>query len=229
MSNSAPLLTITPLKYTDIPPEQTIIDRGRELVDSSISWKQGKTYDKVTTYTRPKQPGDGAPWHCRASVHTSDEVTFDQLWDKLSRNKATNEQQFIPELRKVTKVKALSENAEIWTLYYKFSSAMSPRVFTVLQVTRLDNQSPRSGLIVSIPVDLSSQDDLAKLEEKGIRGRYVRVERLLELENGSTEWRMATSSSPGGFIPGFIAQGALPSTIAKDVPRFVKWCQALPK
>jgi len=70
--------------------------------------------------------------------------------------------------------------------------------------------------VVSIPVDLSGSGDeeLAKLEEKGTRGRYVSVERLVELEDGKVQWIMATSSTPGGSIPSFIAEGSIPGQIA---------------
>ncbi|KAF8635509.1 hypothetical protein AX17_003899 [Amanita inopinata Kibby_2008] len=230
MTSSRPPLTITPLKYADIPSEETILAEGHSLINSTSSWKQGKTYHKkVRTYHRTKGPGDGAPWYCRVSEHTPDEATFDQLWDKLGRNKATNEEQYIPDIRKVTKVKALSDNAEIWSLYYTFTPPVSPRVFTVLQVAHLNDSSPRTGLIVSVPVDLVSQEDLAKLEEKGVKGRYVSVERLMELENGSTEWRMATSSNPGGLIPSFVAESTMPGAIVQDVPHFFKWFHSLPK
>jgi hypothetical protein len=123
---------------------------------------------------------------------------------------------FIPDINKVAKVKEISPTQNIWTLYYTFSPPISPRVFTVVQITRLNESSPRSGCvntnsnlrlgiesfsstIVSIPVDLTEDEALAKLEEKGVKGRYVSVERLLELEDGSIEWRMATSSTPGGL------------------------------
>lgn len=104
------------------------------------------------------------------------------------------------------------------------------------------------SLIISIPVDLSGQDDLSKLEEKGVRGRYAGVERLVELENGNTEWRMASSGSSGGFVPGFLTNGMMSSSIAKvsffflirvqpssvttnnqDVPHFFNWFRDLPK
>ena len=70
-------------------------------------------------------------------------------------------------------------------------------------------------IIVSLAIDLSSKGDeeLLKLEEKGVRGRYVSVERIIELENGNTEWRMATSSTPGGSLPNFIVE----STMAKKI------------
>lgn len=70
--------------------------------------------------------------------------------------------------------------------------------------------------MVSIPVDLSGSGDeeLAKLEEKGTKGRYVSVERLVELEDGRVQWNMATSSTPGGSIPTFIAEGSIPGQIS---------------
>ena len=74
---------------------------------------------------------------------------------------------------------------------------------------------PLSGsLFISIPVDLTSDPELAKLEEKGIKGRYVSVECLTELPSGKTEWRMATSSSPGGRIPTFLVDNTMASTIS---------------
>jgi hypothetical protein len=60
---------------------------------------------------------------------------------------------------------------------------------------------------------LTSDEELRQLEEKGTKGRYVSVERVMELENGDTEWRMATSSTPGGSIPSFIVE----STMAKKI------------
>jgi hypothetical protein len=74
---------------------------------------------------------------------------------------------------------------------------------------------------VQIPVDLSEDKELAGLEERGVRGGYVSAERLLQLENGNTEWRMAVSSTPGGKIPSFVSEMSLPGQIA-DV-RLCPW------
>jgi hypothetical protein len=225
-SNPTPLLTITPLKPSAIPPEEEIIAQGRTLIESTESWKAGKTFfDVVKTSYRPKLQGDGAPWHCRTSVHKPEEITFDQLWEKLSNNKAENELQFIHEIQKVNKVKELSPTSTIWTLYYTFIPPVSPRVFTVVQVVHLSESKPRTGLIVSLSIDLTSEGDeeLHKLEEKGTKGRYVSVERVLELEDGNTEWRMATSSTPGGSIPNFIVESTMAKKISADVPQFIEW------
>jgi hypothetical protein len=135
-------------------------------------------------------------------------------------------------VKKATLVKKISATQEIWTMYYEFSSfGVSPRVFTVLQVTHYESSSPRKGCVcpsspyshthifshsifVSIPIDLSSDPELAKLEEKGVKGRYVSVESIEELPSGNTEWRMATSSSPGGRIPSFLVESSMASSIA---------------
>jgi hypothetical protein len=78
-------------------------------------------------------------------------------------------------------------------------------------------------IIISIPIDLSEDVELAKLEEKGVRGRYVGVERLTELKNGNTEWLMATSSVAGGLVPSIFVESSMNKTIADDVPHFIKW------
>ena len=50
-------------------------------------------------------------------------------------------------------------------------------------------------MVVSLPIDLKADPadaGLAKLEEKGVKGRYVSVERLQETEDGKVEWRSVT-------------------------------------
>ncbi|KAJ3509297.1 hypothetical protein NLJ89_g5294 [Agrocybe chaxingu] len=226
------LLTITPLRPSEIPTEEDIIAEGLRLIESTTSWKAGKTFFKNTVKTccHAKRPEDGAPWHCRISEHKPEEIGFDELWDKLGKNKAQNEMQFIHDIKKVTKVKEMSATATIWTAYYTFPPPVSPRVFTVIQVVHLSESKPRTGIVVSIPVDLSGDEELHALEEKGVnivKARYTAVERIMELENGNVEWRMATSSTPAGLIPTFIAESAVPKKIASDVPQFLKWYQSL--
>ncbi|KAK0210952.1 hypothetical protein DFS33DRAFT_1296550 [Desarmillaria ectypa] len=226
-------LTIMPLKPADVPSEAVILSAAESLLKSTSSWKPGKIYHKtVKTYSRGKEAGDGAPWHYRVSEHAPAEATFDQMWAKLGTNKAENEKEYIRDINKVTKVKEISPTQSIWTLYYKFMPPVQPRVFTVLQIVHLPatETSHHTGMVISIPIDLSSPEDadLAKLEEKGVKGRYVSVEQLTILENGNTEWRMATSSTPGGLIPSFVAEATMNSTIAEDVPHFMKWLHSLP-
>ncbi|KAJ7273295.1 hypothetical protein C8J57DRAFT_1317471 [Mycena rebaudengoi] len=222
-------LTITPLKVSAIPSDEETLAAADALLESTLAWKEGKTVKGVKTYSRSKAPEDGAAWHCRVSVHKEEEATFEQLWSKLGKDKAVNEKEFIPDISKVTLVKEISETQKIWTLHYTFSPPISPRVFTVVQITHLNEESPRSGTIVSIPVDLTEDIDLAKLEEKGVKGRYVSAERIKELPNGEVEWRMATSSTPGGSIPTYFVERSMPGKIAEDVPHFMQWLHSLPK
>jgi len=232
--------SLAPFKLSDLPAEETLITAAQRLMESTLTWKQGKTYHKVIkTYqsTQPTAASDGGlasslQWHCRVSEHTPEEATFEQFWEKLGKNKAVNEKEFIPEIKEVKKVKEVSSTAQIWTLYYTFTPPVSPRVFTELQVVYLDEgsgDSPKTGLVISLPIDLSSDPELAKTERKGVKGRYVSVERLLALENGNTEWRMATASTPGGMIPNFVVESTMDSTIAKDVPHFLSWLHKLSK
>ncbi|KAF9265577.1 hypothetical protein L218DRAFT_1020417 [Marasmius fiardii PR-910] len=208
-------LSLTPLRPASIPAEEPIFVAAEKIIESTSSWKPGKTYHGVVkTYTGPKKSQDGVPWHCRVSEHTPKEGTFDQFWEKLGNNKAVNEKEYIPDIQKVTHIKTISPTQEIWSMRYKMPFPLSPRVYTVLQVKRMSD-SPRAGTIISIPIDLSADPELSKLEDKGVRGRYVSVERLLELENGNTEWRMATAGNPGGNIPDFLVELSMNSKVSE--------------
>ena len=93
-----PRALISPLlSPPEIPAEDAIIKAGREVLDSTTAWKQGKTYQKntVKTFSRSKGPKDGTAWYCRVSEHTKDEATFDEFWGKLGLNKAENEMQCV--------------------------------------------------------------------------------------------------------------------------------------
>jgi hypothetical protein len=229
MSSSFKLTIAHDLQPNELPSDEQVIAAAREVLEASKGWK-GKANQKKTvrTYSAPKGAGDGAPWHCRVSEHTAAEATFDEFWSKIGVNHAENEKEYMDVVKKATLIKKISATQEIWSSYYEFPTfGVSPRVFTVLQVTHYEPSSPRTGLFISIPVDLSSEPDLAKLEEKGTKGRYVSVESLAELPSGETEWRMATSSSPGGRIPAFIVNSTMPSTISEDVPHFFKWFQTV--
>jgi hypothetical protein len=70
-------------------------------------------------------------------------------------------------------------------------------------------------------------EELAKIEEKGTKGRYVSVERLLELEDGQVEWRMATSSLPGGSIPSFVSEHSMPGQIAAVCMSLRHYCHMI--
>lgn len=82
----------------DIPPEDAIIEAGREILESSLTWKQGKTYEKNTVKTlyRAKGPKDGASWYGRISEHRKEDGTFEEFWNKIGVNKTENEKEYVP-------------------------------------------------------------------------------------------------------------------------------------
>jgi len=230
MSSGFKLTIAQDLRLDELPSDEQVIAAAREVLETSKGWKKGKAFEKKTvqTYSGPKGPGDGAAWHCRVSEHTPTQITFDDLWSKLGcSNHSEYEKEYIEDVKKATFVKKISATQEIWTMYYEFSSfGVSPRVFSVLQISHYDSNSPRTGIFVSIPIDLTNDPELAKLEDKGVKGRYVSVESIKELPSGSTEWRMATSSSPGGRIPSFLVEFSMASSISADVPHFLRWFQS---
>ena len=63
---------------------------------------------------------------------------------------------------------------------------MSPRVFTVL-VTIFEDTEPRTGWVVSMPVDVSGNAELKSKDFPGVRGRYVSVERVRQ-EGDKVDW-----------------------------------------
>ncbi|KAI0807746.1 hypothetical protein C8Q74DRAFT_86245 [Fomes fomentarius] len=229
MSGSDIHLSITPLKISDIPPEDAIIEAGREILESSLTWKQGKTYEKNTVKTlyRAKGPNDGASWYGRISEHSKEDGTFEEFWNKLGVNKTENEKEFLPDLKEVTLIKQISPTQAVWTRYYQFPPPISPRVFTIAWTAWLSETSPKTGIIVSLPIDVTDSEEYAKLEENAVKGRYVAVERIQELENGKLEWRVLTSSTPGGSIPQFVVDSSMASTISQDVTHFVTWLRKL--
>lgn len=78
-------------------------------------------------------------------------------------------------------------------------------------------------------LDLSSSDNMAELEENGVKGRRVQVERIEELGGGLVEWRMVTCEDPGGMIPRPCARRMTRERIAKDVNFFLSWLRSQPQ
>jgi len=120
-------------------------------------------------------------------------------------------------------------------LHYTFGPLLAQRTFTVLLVTSMSYSSAndmKEGWVVSVPFDTSTDPECQQLEGMwgkggrggvGVRGKYAAVEWIREVGDGKLEWRMATTSSPGGRIPKFLAEAATPKAIARDVKHFLDW------
>ncbi|KAJ7453733.1 hypothetical protein FB451DRAFT_1049948 [Mycena latifolia] len=212
--------------YSDTSPEilsdEAIIFAAKSLIDDSLLWKLGKVYQNGIVQTAHVVLPDNSSWHSRISRHT---LPFDQFWAVLGHQWMPAKKAYIHEIKKVTLVKKLSQTASIWTILYGFPPPMSPRVFTVLQVTHLDSSEPRTGWVVHLPVDLTGPGDEVLLahEEHGIKGRYTCVEKITELPDGRTEWRLVTSSTPAGSIPKSLAEKTLPARISLVGRNFISF------
>ncbi|KAG8815872.1 hypothetical protein FRC17_000561 [Serendipita sp. 399] len=76
---------------------------------------------------------------------------------------------------------------------------------------------------MTVPIDVSSEADLVQQEFPGTRGAYAAVEHVKELPDGGVNWRMITTSTPGGYIPQFIVEKQMPGKIKEDVAAFIEW------
>ena len=83
-----------PIKPSEIPSEDEILVLAKEILATSVNWKQGKTIKsiKTSTYSPGSKGGNvGMKWACRVSEHTREEGTFDEFWSGLGIHKAENE------------------------------------------------------------------------------------------------------------------------------------------
>jgi hypothetical protein len=91
-------MTICLIDHVELPSDEQVIAASREVLEASEGWKKGKAYEKKTvqTYSGPKGPDDGAPWHCRVSEHAPTQITFDEFWSKLgSSNHSDYEKEYV--------------------------------------------------------------------------------------------------------------------------------------
>lgn len=91
-----PICPVLLTSSTDIPSEEAILARAKEVLASIPQWKEGKAYKGgVKTYTLPKglTPGTSAEdfWACRVSEHSPSDASFDAMWAHLAKDKAENE------------------------------------------------------------------------------------------------------------------------------------------
>jgi len=99
---------------------------------------------------------------------------------------------YYEELDKCQLVKKISDDQEIWAIHFALRPPVSNRLFTILLTTHVDvdpETGLRTGYVLSIPVDVSSDPELTKLEYKATRGTYSAAERLREMPDGSINWR----------------------------------------
>ncbi|KAG9044258.1 hypothetical protein FS837_008554 [Tulasnella sp. UAMH 9824] len=208
-----------PISPSNIPsPEEVLAAAKPILTSDTVKWKPGAKYEdgRVHTFTTKV---NGHLWAMRKSVHGPSEGTFDDFWEGLGVNHSVHESQYIPMIQKASLVTMLEPGTcEVWSLQYNFGPVLQKRSFTVFIVTHLEPTSEtnplRQGWVVSVPFDPSSDPEFAAMEEKGVKARYLAVERIQETLDGKVDWRMATCSDVGGIIPEFISAPSVPKQIS---------------
>lgn len=77
-------------------------------------------------------------------------------------------------------------------LHFALSPPVSHRQFTILVATHLEKDSTtglRTGYVISIPVDISSNAELKDRSFHVTQGAYSAIERVKEMPDGSINWR----------------------------------------
>ncbi|KIR39427.1 hypothetical protein I307_01304 [Cryptococcus deuterogattii 99/473] len=158
--------------------------------------------------------------------------TPDRLYERFRRGlleyHSQNEREYIKACRETECLHVYQKHvAEVWRLTYKTPPPTNPRTFVVLLLCReliSEPQGERAFMNISLPFSHPGCMEKKGNESKRVRGRYVSVERVQEMDKGrQVEWRMATSSDAGGNIPRFMTNSSLPNSIAEDVPSFLSW------
>ncbi|EER41944.1 conserved hypothetical protein [Histoplasma capsulatum var. duboisii H88] len=116
------------------------------------------------------------------------------------------------------------------------ASVISPRVFLAMVITAFTppepptSTTPSAFINIQLPIHVSAIRPALPLPKNAVLGKYVSVEMVRVLADaddaagpGKIEWRMATSSQAGGWIPRFLQHSSIPNAIAKDVGLFLKW------
>ncbi|WVW86973.1 hypothetical protein I302_109029 [Kwoniella bestiolae CBS 10118] len=161
-------------------------------------------------------------------MSTTPEGIYERFRRGLLEYHSENEREYIESMRESECLQVYRKHcAEVWRLTFKTPPPTNPRTFVVLLLSRELTGEPkgeRAFMNISIPFEHPDCPPKVNNEKSRVRGKYVSVERVREIEGGrEVEWRMATSSDAGGNIPRFVTNGSLPNSIAEDVPSFLGW------
>ncbi|CAE6429804.1 unnamed protein product [Rhizoctonia solani] len=179
---------LTPVTINNIPPLNVLLEAANALLASTVRWPPGKTYYDGLVQTFSHKEASGPSWHGRLSYHPIEQGTFHEFWEAIGTRHCQAQEEYVPELVSAAHLEPYLEgDYNGWTFHYSYSPPVSPRTFTVLLATSLDDKPPRQGWVVNIPFNVGDNEGLKALEEKGVRGRFTSVDRLLEVD-GKVEW-----------------------------------------
>ncbi|CAE6433468.1 unnamed protein product [Rhizoctonia solani] len=185
---------LTPVTINNIPPLNVLLEAANALLASTVRWPPGKTYYDGLVQTFSHKEASGPNWHGRLSYHPAEQGTFHEFWEVIGTRHCQAQEEYVPELVSASHLEPYHEgDYNGWTYHYSYAPPVSPRTFTVLLATSLDDKPPRQGWVINIPFDVGDNEQdwsaqgLKALEEKGVRGRFTSVDRLLEVD-GKVEW-----------------------------------------
>ncbi|QRV80214.1 hypothetical protein RhiJN_08229 [Ceratobasidium sp. AG-Ba] len=207
--------SLTPVNKNNIPPLNVLLSSANALLASTVHWPPGKTYHDGLVQTFSQKLSSGPSWHGRLSYHPIEHGTFHEFWEVVGVRHCASQEEYVPELVSATHLEPYLEGEyQGWTFHYSYSPPVSPRTFTILLATSLDDNPPRQGWVISIPFDVGENEGLKALEEKGVRGRFTTVERLMEVDD-KVEWMAVTMNQIGGSIPDFISERKMPKQFSE--------------
>ncbi len=201
---------------TDVWIDRVVI-RAEEFINSTQSWRCDKEQEPGVANKRKgvtSQSGETLHWCVRQSFHS--ELSFEIFKRGLFYNHPENEAKYIPSIIDVHHMFNVGPKISAYKNTYKMPWPLTKRQMLELVITA--SPTPKSFYVVSLP--LSGQQD-----DRCVRGMYVSVEYVEEMEDGKVEWTMATASDAGGNLPRSLQNPAIPSQIAKDVPHFLAWAK----
>ncbi|CAE6387060.1 unnamed protein product [Rhizoctonia solani] len=226
---------LTPVNINNIPPLNVLIESANALLASTVRWPPGKTYYDGMVQTFSHKEASGPNWHGRLSYHPIEQGTFHEFWEVIGTRHCQAQEEYVPELVSAAHLEPyLDGDYNGWTYHYSYAPPVSPRTFTVLLATSLDDKPPRQGWAINLPFDVGDNEGLKALEEKGVRGRFTSVDRLLEVD-GKVEWiqhqdnlflsrgRSVMMYQIGGSIPNFISERGMPRQLAERVAQVVDY------
>ncbi|CAG88092.1 DEHA2E12540p [Debaryomyces hansenii CBS767] len=244
--NSTPLKSISDLDSEDL------CNQAKSITDSiEKTWKEDKKYTyklnklnsdiNVQTYHNDRLNDDY--WSARVSALK--EVSFNdrkEYFSKLEeyivgsmncleKTHTEYEKQYIHELVDYElKPITLKPNKDFDTftylarLEYKFPFPLKRRVFFEL-IHICKSRTESLSYVISLAIDPKFfQSESSRM----VNARYTSVEKIFYGNStDDLEWKMATCSTPGGSIPGWLSKLSINSAIAKDVPSFLNWSDSI--
>lgn len=193
----------------------SLFENALVLAKESRSWPVLYTNGNVVTRHIKKSSKDSHKYFQRSSIHTPDQVTYDQLRSLLYINHTVNEPKYVELMEEAVLLSKVNDEAEIYWLGFKTPPLSYSREFIELIANR---EEGRRFMVVSQPVDYAN----FKLRKGYVRGRYQSWEIVEEREDGTVEWICIQYSSAGGYLPGFVSDFVAGKDFHKDVVSVLK-------